>query len=77
MQQLFDAVLSGKAAKRVHAQQVFQMLKEAKPTEVCQQEPVPVSKPVQTAPAPVMSTPVIKSTNEPMEIGVFRAEDYM
>ncbi|XP_060586126.1 serine/threonine-protein kinase 31-like isoform X2 [Ruditapes philippinarum] len=77
MQQLFDGVLSGKAAKRVHAKQVFQMLQEAKPTEVCQQEPVPVSKPAQTAPAPVMSTPVIKSTNEPMEIGVFRAEDYM
>ena len=77
LQQLFDAVLSGKAATRVHAQQVLKMLQDAKPVEIYPQETVPVSMPAQTVPVQVPSTPVIKSTNEPMEIGVFRAEDYM
>ncbi|XP_053392636.1 serine/threonine-protein kinase 31-like isoform X2 [Mercenaria mercenaria] len=72
MQQLFDAVLSGKTATRIHSQQVLKLLQEAKPTQEVPPQPAPVS-----APVPAAQVPVIKRTDEPMEIGVFRAEDYI
>jgi len=67
-------VLSGKSATKVTAEQILQLDYFSKPLSDLEHKPPTPSPPV------VMETPqevVIKSTDEPMEIGVFRAEDYM
>lgn len=74
MQQLFDAVISGKTATQIHANQVLTILQESNPVQTEQGDFVPVSS-AESVIVPQLQ--VIKSTNEPMEIGVFRAEDYM
>lgn len=76
LQMLFDGILSGENAVRITADQITQLDYFTKP--VLERIPSPVAAP---AGDPVASatpqSPVIKSTDEPMEIGVFRAEDYM
>ncbi|XP_052262837.1 serine/threonine-protein kinase 31-like isoform X2 [Dreissena polymorpha] len=77
LQVLFDRVLSGKSATRVTTEQLLQLDYFSKP--------LPERSPSQPSPAPsppvsmvtTVQPAVIKSTTEHMEIGVFRAEDYM
>lgn len=73
---LFDGILSGENAVRITADQITQLDYFTKP--VPERIPSPVATPAGDPVA--METPqppVIKSTDEPMEIGVFRAEDYL
>lgn len=74
---LFDGILSNQSGNRVSAETLLQLDYFSKP--IREQTPSPVTvNPVamETVKEEPPST-AIKSIDEPMEIGVFRAEDYM
>ncbi|XP_052776384.1 serine/threonine-protein kinase 31-like [Mya arenaria] len=79
LQFLFDSVLSGKSASRVTADQILQLDYFSKPLEERGLSPSPPC-PAPQEPVVAMTIPqepFLRSTDEPMEIGVFNAEDYM